>query len=230
MDVSPIRTEDGSITLHSTRFDVPYHSIYGAVEESLHVFICAGLQRLILDGSTNISILEIGFGTGLNALLTLFEAQRHPQIQFQYCGLEGFPLSGNVIADLEYTNYLNRPDLQAQFEHMHRISELQDLKIDNFIFCKEHIKFEDYKADNQFDLIYFDAFAPTTQPELWDENMMASMYAALKENGALVSYCAKGSFKRALKSAGFQLDPLPGPSKKREMTRAWKVPSRSVEC
>lgn len=222
MGVRPIRTEDGSNSLHSTTFDVPYHSIYGAVEESLHVFICAGLQRLILDGYTNISILEIGMGTGLNALLTLYEAQRHPSINIQYCGLEGFPLSGNVISELEYTNYLNRKDLQAHFEEMHRIPEKQTLNIDNFSFTKQIIQFEDFSAKDKYDLIYFDAFAPTTQPELWNEAMMEKMHTALRENGILVSYCAKGSFKRALKSAGFRLDPLPGPSKKREMTRGWK--------
>jgi len=222
MDVRPILTEDGSITLHSTKFDVPYHSIYGAVEESLHVFICAGLQRLILDGYTKISILEIGMGTGLNALLTLYEAQRHPQLEFEYYGLEAYPLSGNVISDLEYTSYLNRSDLQSHFEKMHVIGENESVIIDNFTFTKQHLRFEEFSDENNFDLIYFDAFAPTTQPELWGEEMMTSMYSALRETGILVSYCAKGSFKRALKSAGFILNPLPGPSKKREMTRAWK--------
>lgn len=222
MDVRPIRTDDGSNTLHSSRFDVPYHSIYGAVEESLHVFICAGLQRLILDGYSKISILEIGMGTGLNALLTLFEAQRHQHIEFEYYGLEGYPLSGNVISELEYTSYLNRTYLQEHFVQMHKMDETESLELDNFSFKKQIIKFEDFTAYDEYDLIYFDAFAPTSQPELWNLDMMSKMYTALHESGILVSYCAKGSFKRALKSVGFRLDPLPGPSKKREMTRAWK--------
>lgn len=222
MRVKPVLTEDGSTSLHSDRFNVPYHSIYGAVEESLHVFICAGLQRLILNKYTDISILEIGMGTGLNAFLTLCEAQRHPAIRMSYHGLEGYPLTGNIISKLDYASYLDRTTLQTHFEKMHLIPEQESLSVDNFHFSKQHILFEDYQKTNTFDLIYFDAFAPTSQPDLWDEDMMVKMYAALKDEGVLVSYCAKGSFKRALKAAGFVLDPLPGPSRKREMTRAWK--------
>lgn len=221
--VHQITTQDGSKSLLSEQFGVEYHSIYGAVEESLHVFICAGLQRLILDGYSEVSILEMGLGTGLNALLTLIEAKRNPGLSIKYHAIEAYPLSTEVIAKLDYTSYLQLAEYQDDFLALHRLETNHLFHIEEFQFSKQHIKFEELEATRNYDIIYYDAFGPGTQPQLWGEEMMKLMYDSLNPGGILVTYCAKGSFKRALKSQGFRLDPLPGPAKKREMTRAWKV-------
>lgn len=223
MNVKPQLTEDGSMTLHSERFGVTYHSAFGAVEESLHVFLCAGFQRLVLDGYEKINILEIGFGTGLNALLTMIETHRNQAISVNYTGVEAYPISEEVFSELGYVSYLNLPEVEDDFIKLHQVQSGELLTQQNFSFRRLDITFEELNEEGQYDLIYFDAFAPTTQPELWNEVMMKKMYTALKESGAFVTYCAKGSFKRALKASGFQIEALPGPGRKREMTRAWKV-------
>ncbi len=220
--VKPIITQDGSKSLLSEQFGVEYHSIYGAVEESLHVFICAGLQRLILDSRTDISILDMGLGTGLNALLSMIEAQRHPTLSIKYHAIEAYPLDLKIIQELAYTSYLQLDSFQDDFLSLHAAPAAETLRIQNFSFSKQHIRFEDLKAQQSYDIIYYDAFGPTTQSQLWGEELMQVMYDSLKPGGILVTYCAKGSFKRALKAVGFRLDPLPGPAKKREMTRAWR--------
>ncbi len=222
MSVKAQLTEDGSMTLHSESFGVTYHSAFGAVEESLHVFLCAGFQRLILDGYTVINILEIGFGTGLNALLTMIETHRNQELIVNYTGVEAYPIGDTIIQQLAYTNYLNLPSSKVDFEKLHQAESEKITALRNFSFQRVDRLFDEFNEKNTFDLIYYDAFAPTTQPELWNEGMMEKMYTALKSRGVLVTYCAKGSFKRALKANGFRVEALPGPGKKREMTRAWK--------
>jgi len=222
-DVTRLRTEDGSHTLHSNHFDVAYHSLYGAVEESIHVFLAAGLQAKILEGKKDISILEIGFGTGLNAFLTYLDLNSYPGIKIHYTGVEAFPISLEEAESMNYPEFLNRQEYTSDFIAMHTLESEQSIDFTNGMrFTKMITTFESLQFDNQFDIIYFDAFAPTTQPTLWEEPLLKSMYDALKHNGIFVTYCAKGVFKRALKAVGFTIEALPGPAKKRQMTRAWK--------
>ncbi len=222
MTTEPRQTQDGSMTLHSNTFGVTYHSAFGAVEESLHVFLCAGFHRMILNGIHQLDILEIGFGTGLNALLTLIETTKNINLSVNYTAVEAYPVEKDVLSQLNYADYLKMPQLQADFEKMHDAKDGETVSIDNFHFKRVNKKFEELDDVDSYNIIYYDAFAPTTQPELWELPMMSNMYASLKDQGVLVTYCAKGSFKRALKASGFSLEALPGPGKKREMTRAWK--------
>lgn len=213
-----IDTQDGSSTLLSDQFEVTYHSKYGAIEESTHVFINAGLLKLYEEGLRDIRILEYGFGTGLNALLT-FMKTKELEIKVQYVGLELYPLSQDIYQNLNYCTLLgtSADDLITVHEMgwMSDIQPSQSFSIDNY-----KIPFDEYISDAGFDLIYYDAFGPSTQPELWSQEMVDKIKFNMKPNGLLTTYCAKGSFKRALKQAGFEVIPCPGPTGKREMTTA----------
>ncbi len=214
-------TEDGSHSLFSDLYKVSYHSKYGAVQETAHVFIDAGLnyqkQRL-----NSISILEVGFGSGLNALMTL-QAAQDANLKITFHTIESNPISLSVAQQLNYTNQLQIPQLQDTFIQMHSLAENQVHQLDDhFQFCKWIGKLEAFKTTDRFDVIYFDAFAPTSQPELWTEPVFQAMYDCLNPKGVLVTYCAKGVVKRTLKGVGFEIDAIPGPPGKREMTRAVK--------
>jgi tRNA U34 5-methylaminomethyl-2-thiouridine-forming methyltransferase MnmC len=214
-------TQDGSHTLVAHRFGVSYHSKYGAVTESMHVFIQAGLLPSIID-KKQVKILEIGLGTGLNVLLTLIEAEKKG-IFIEYEALEAYPISMEEVAQLNFGTYLGNDRYNTLLQQIHNgpwdtVVELSP----HFRFIKKLVKIESYEASNQFDLIYFDAFAPTAQPELWEAPVLKNMYQALKSQGLLVTYCAKGEVKRQLKAQGFSVEALPGPPGKREMTRAKK--------
>lgn len=214
-------TQDGSHSVFSHRFGVSYHSKYGAVQESKHVFLEAGLfPKAILQ--KDIAVLELGFGTGLNALLTLLEAERLG-VNIRYETVEAFPLSQAQAALLNYPELLGRNDSRDRLLAMHRTASGAALQITpHFLFQKIIGRFEDIAYADSFDVCYFDAFAPETQPELWTEAVLGRVYDALHPNGALVTYCAKGAVKRTLKMLGFQVESIPGPPGKREMTRALK--------
>lgn len=219
-----IITEDGAHSFYVAELDEHYHSIYGAVQESEIVFIRAGLHYLLEeDRQEPIRILEIGFGTGLNALLTLKEVKAS-QVQIAYTTLEAYPISDGDAKELNFCEHVNANELMPQFLEMHRCDWSSIQSIDSqFEFRKIREKLEDHHpAPESFDLIFFDAFAPSAQPELWTEQVFAKLYASLSPGGVLVTYCAKGSVKRAMKAAGFRLEALPGPKNKREMTRAHK--------
>lgn len=215
-------TQDGSHSIMSAQHGVSYHSKYGAVQESRHVFIQAGLFQKALQ-QKEIAVLEFGFGSGLNAFLTLLEAQQHGW-EILYETIEAFPISLEQAQVLNYPTLLEAQDSQAAFLTMHECQWNQEIAITrSFVFKKWLSKFEDISFHNQFDVIYFDAFAPDAQPELWEASVLDKAYQALRPGGLLVTYCAKGSVKRALKSVGFQLESLPGPPGKREMTRCVKI-------
>ena len=219
---SIIETQDGSHTIYSQKYGVTYHSKYGAIQESKHVFISAGLYYKALESKT-LSILEIGFGTGLNAFLTLLESV-DKDLSIQYQAVEAFPLSLAQAKELNYPLLLQREDLRTAFLKLHEVEWVSCIEIrPNFSFKKLNSNFEELDLPPSFDLIYFDAFAPSAQAELWEIPTLSIMYNALKENGVWVSYCAKGSVKRNLKSLGFIVEAIPGPPGKREMTRARKV-------
>ncbi len=221
MPNSLFETEDGSHSLFSEQYGVSYHSKYGAIQETQHVFINAALRfKAVIQ--KEISILEIGFGTGLNAYMTLLESTKR-NLAIQYTAIEAYPISMEQATALNYSTLLNNKSSQAHFLQMHSSKWATPLTItEQFQFIKQQIKFEAIDFENQFDIIYFDAFAPNSQPELWEATVLGIMYKALKKEGVLVTYCAKGVVKRTLKAVGFQIEALKGPPGKREMTRAIK--------
>lgn len=216
------KTKDGSDSLFSEQFGVSYHSKYGAIQETQHVFINAALRLKALH-KRQISILDIGFGTGLNAYMTLLEAQKR-YLDIQYAAIEAFPIDCQQANQLNYNAILEADKSQAQFMQLHEaLWEVPIAIQDNFSIIKHKMKFEMVSFIDTFDIIYYDAFAPNAQPELWGEEIFTKMYRALKWEGILVTYCAKGIVKRTLKSIGFEVESLKGPPGKREMTRAIKV-------
>lgn len=216
--MSLIVTDDGSHSIFSERYGVTYHSKYGAISESAHVFIDAGL-RYKAAVQRDIAILEIGFGTGLNAFMTWLESERR-NLHIRYASVEAYPLTQKEAAVFNYAMQLRVPDRHADFLRLHRATWETDHELsESFTFKKHRARLEDFIPDAGFDLIYFDAFAPQAQPELWTETIFARLYAALNPDGVLVTYCAKGDVKRTLKKVGFEVERLQGPPGKREMTR-----------
>lgn len=213
-------TSDGSHTILSNTFGVTYHSIHGAIQESEHVFIDAGYRYFA--NKDPLSILEIGLGTGLNAYLTFLENITTGK-QLTYTGIEAFPITEKQASKLNYSELLGDDQFAEVFTQIHRCSFDQPIQLSaDFSFEKRLLKFEALQDQSAYNLIYFDAFGPTTQPELWSEELLTKMYNALLPGGILVTYCAKGVVKRRLKAIGFSVEALAGPPGKREMTRAVK--------
>lgn len=215
-----ITTADGSKTISLPEWNEQYHSKFGAIKEAYHVFIKNGLDKMRL--SEEIRILEIGFGTGLNCFITLLEAKKN-NLNIEYTGVEAYPVDFNEIEKLNYVVELNAEDDRYVFNKMHTLSnDKKNLLTQDFSFIKKNMFFEDIKDSNLYHLIYFDAFGARVQPELWTLKIFKKMYRALKQNGILVTYSAKGSVRRAMQEAGFDVERLPGPPGKREMLRATK--------
>jgi tRNA U34 5-methylaminomethyl-2-thiouridine-forming methyltransferase MnmC len=217
-----ILSQDGSHTILSQKFGVSYHSKYGAIQETQTVFIDAGLKYIEAKGQKDISILEMGFGTGLNALMTLL--QLNPKNSIDYHTIEAYPLVEDQYLQLNYPEILALDKATKEaFISMHssQSGSLNKLS-DQFTFTKYLQKIEDFITDKKFDIIYYDAFAPTSQEELWTLEMMSKLSNMCNPGAVLVTYCAKGSFKRTLKGAGFTIEAINGPIGKREMTRAHK--------
>lgn len=220
-------TDDGSTTIHLPDWNEQYHSKHGAIQEAYHVFIKYGLHHFCYslrgkEFEKNVSILEIGFGTGLNAFITLLESEKL-NIKINYCGVEGYPVSMDEIYQLNYTKELKSEGKETLFHKLHDVSWEEKHEITSlFLIEKQQKLFHDIDNLNEFNVIYFDAFGAKVQPELWTETIFKKMYNALKENGVLVTYAAKGSVRRAMQSVGFTVERLPGPPGKREMLRAFK--------
>ena len=215
-------TNDGSHSVFSETYGVSYHSRYGAVTESAHVFIAAGLRYKAVV-QREIAILETGFGTGLNAFMSWLEAERR-NLQLRYVGLETAPITAEEAQVLNYAELLGVPERSGDFLALHQHTwGVEHALSEQFQFRKEKIAIESFDATDTFDVIYFDAFAPQAQPELWTAEVFARMYQALRPDGVLVTYCAQGAFKRTLKQVGFHIERLQGPPGKREMTRATKT-------
>lgn len=221
----PLITKDGSHTISIPEMDVTYHSIHGAIQESMHVFIEAGLHPIWLlksDPMGELRIFEMGFGTGLNALLTLMEAEERKQPVYYY-SVELFPLNNEEIKQLNYCTELNRADLQPLFERLHHCEWEQDIRItDHCTVYKTNTDLANLSTHQRFNLIYYDAFAPGAQPELWTTAVFEKLYNLLLPGGILVTYCSKSDVQRAMKAAGFVIEKIPGPPGKREMIRAIK--------
>lgn len=215
-----ITTADGSKTIQIEDWNEQYHSIHGAIQEAYHVFIKNGLYRF---HDRQLSIMEIGFGTGLNALITLLESEKQG-LEVSYTAVEAYPVLPEELEQLEYSEVLGAGTLEKPFLDMHQTSwgEVHPISA-NFLLLKRQTDFRQITYVDLFDLIYFDAFGARVQPELWTEEVFAIMFRALKQNGVLVTYAAKGSVRRAMQAVGFVVERLPGPPGKREMLRALKV-------
>jgi tRNA U34 5-methylaminomethyl-2-thiouridine-forming methyltransferase MnmC len=217
-------TGDGSVTIHLPDWDEQYHSKHGAIKEALHVFIATGLEHFISQHPSGthqpISILEIGFGTGLNAFLTCLFSEKH-SISINYEGVEAYPILASEIEQLNYAFQLEAS--QSLFETLHKTEwGLPSDITKSFKLTKQKKFFSEISEENHYNLIYFDAFGARVQPELWTEAIFLRMYNALQSKGVLVTYSAKGSVRRAMQAVGFDVERLPGPPGKREMLRASK--------
>lgn len=220
--ISFLVTDDHSHTLFSEKFKATYHSTRGAISESKHVFIQNGLQYVHEQLQLKeISILEIGFGTGLNAFMTYLYAQEQ-DLKINYQSIEAYPVPITEAAQLNYTNDFSEHE-KVVFYQMHQQEwNRVGLISDSFSLTKYLCLLEEFTSQQQFDIIYFDAFSPSEQPELWTEAIFKKMYDLLHANGVLVTYCAQGQMKRNMQQVGFKVKALPGFGSKREMTRGEK--------
>lgn len=219
MDINIVTTSDGSHSLYIPELDEHYHSVHGAIQESKHVFIHAGLGSVCL-GISKVEVLEIGLGTGLNAFLTYLESSTFPAT-INYTSLEPFPVSKEIVKQLNYTELLDAEKEKDVFKKIHQQSFNETAAFsDKFTFTKKNVKVQDVELLQKYHLVYFDAFAPRVQPEMWSEEVFRKLYECLVPGGALVTYCAKGEVKRTLRNIGFEVETLPGPPGKREMIRA----------
>ena len=219
MEREIIKTLDGSTTIHLKEWNECYHSKHGAIQEAKHVFIKNGLS-LFEDKPVN--ILEIGFGTGLNAFITFLEA--NPKIQIiNYTGIEAYPVNTDEVMAMNYVSELDAKQFDFIFQRMHECEWDQKAEISsNFSLTKRKQFFDEINDFEVFDLIYFDAFGYRVQPELWSTEIFQKMYNSLKPNGVLVTYAARGVVKRSMIEVGFTVEKLAGPPGKREMFRAVK--------
>lgn len=214
-----LQTLDGSTTIHLPDWNESYHSKHGAIQEAYHVFIQNGLNTF---SGQPISILEIGFGTGLNAFITFLESKKSNQ-KIDYHGVEAYPISIEEISQMNYVSELNAISDTTIFDHIHQCEWQTKIEISSlFSLTKRKQFFEQIEDEDKFDLIYFDAFGYRVQPELWSTEIFRKMYKALKSNGTLVTYAARGVVKRSLIEVGFRVEKLQGPPGKREMFRATK--------
>jgi tRNA U34 5-methylaminomethyl-2-thiouridine-forming methyltransferase MnmC len=213
-------TADGSHTIGIPGTNMNYHSHHGAIAESMHVYIEAGLLPLTaLLPKKQIRILEIGFGTGLNALLSLREAIKQEQ-RVHYTAIELFPLTEKETTQINHGEQLL---MKNEFLHLHTSPWEEDTAIHEFfILCKKKMSLLELSGVHSIDCIYFDAFAPTDQPELWSQAVFENLFQMLAPQGVLVTYCSKSVIRKAMQAAGFSIQKIPGPHGKRDMVRAKK--------
>ena len=222
MEREIITTADGSKTIHLKAWNEQYHSKHGALQEAKHVYIKSGFQYMLEQSNfETYDILEIGFGTALNTMLTLIESKKR-DLSIRYTAVEAYPVSKEELDELNYES-LFPLDFSNFFNEIHTVKWNEFSEIDRgFCLNKQLKKFNEVNAQNIYDLIYFDAFGPRVQPELWSVSIFDKMHDALKQDGILVTYCAKGAVRRVMELVGFQVERLPGPPGKREMLRAIK--------
>ena len=205
-----VKTADGSFTLFIPEVQETYHSTHGAVQESMHVFIENGLKAC---DKEMIRVLEVGLGTGLNAMLTL----QHATQKIDYCALEPYPLSKEILNELATSG---SDKFEMKF-HASNVGEWISIQ-ENFSFVRMEIGLEEFSSEEKFDVIYYDAFGPRVEPGLWTLERMQQCFDLLNEGGVFVTYCAKGEVRRNLQAAGFVVERLAGPPGKREMLRGVK--------
>ncbi len=217
-NIEKIVTEDGSHSFYVPQIDEHYHSNKGAIQESKHIFIG---EALLKHPKKELNILEVGFGTGLNAFLTYITAEKE-QKKIRYVGLEKYPLDFLDIKDLNYYKLINNTKKDI-FRELHSVQWNKFVEISDFFELKKSsVDFTKVRLTEQFDIIYFDAFSPEKQPEMWSEKMFEKLYHSTNFNGILVTYSVKGVVKRALKNVGFNVEKRPGPPGKREILVAIK--------
>lgn len=221
MSLERILTGDGSHSLYSSKFDEPYHSRHGAIQESKHVFIKMGLEASPKKNDP-LRIFEMGFGTGLNALLTGNYAQKE-NVKIEYQSIEAFPLTLKQVKELNYESHIKESATGM-------LQKLHNCEWGSWAAINEHfrlLKIEDVLETaklppEHFDLVYFDAFAPSSQPNLWSIEIFRKLYGIMAHGSMLCTYCAKGQVRRNMIAASFEVEKLPGPPGKREMLRAKK--------
>lgn len=220
MNRKVIQTADGSSSIEWTDKEETYHSRHGAIQESEHVFLKMGYDQMPKDQA--LAILEIGWGTGLNSLLTLNHKEADRKIS--YCTIEAYPLELEHVRSLDYCSGA-LSSFKDVFLTLHENVWGTPFDVEpHFTFLKLKTTLQEVELeDSQFDLVYFDAFGPRTQPELWEPWVWTKLFTSMKPKGVLVTYCAKGQVRRDMQSAGFTVERLPGAPGKREMLRATKI-------
>ena len=212
------QTADGSTTLYVPDLEEHYHSMNGAVQESQHVYLAAGLSHYIQNNKiiqTELEVLEFGFGTGLNAFLTALEAEKQ-KIKIHYTALEKYPLPAEITNQLNYSEAN-----QSLFQHIHQSAwEIPAVITPYFTLQKVEVDFAAFDFPHRYDVVYYDAFAPDKQPEVWSQELFDKIFSAMNPKGVLTTYCAKGSVRRMMQQAGFAVERIPGAAGKREMLRA----------
>ena len=224
-NIQIMETGDGSHTLLNVSLDETYHSRHGALRESEYVFIQQGWHIWLAQhpGATALRLLEVGMGTGLNVLLTIRETLARPSVAVHYTTLEPFPLGEDTLAGLNYLSML-KDDLHSHFTSLHQAPwNTPHALLPHFTLNKQLVTLEAYTPPPEgFDLIYFDAFAPNKQAELWEMPMLQKVVSMMRASAIFVTYSAKGQLKRDLKTLGLTVETLPGPPGKAEMVRATK--------
>ncbi|HEY4148150.1 MAG TPA: tRNA (5-methylaminomethyl-2-thiouridine)(34)-methyltransferase MnmD [Chitinophagaceae bacterium] len=229
-----IVTADGSHSIRLPELNQSYHSMHGALQESVHVYMEAGLRYAMTatGGTGPLYVFEMGFGTGLNALLTAMEAERQQRL-VHYETIDAFPLDASDSAELNFCQQLQRTDLNPLFEYLHYGQwDIESPVTPYFSFQKHRLSLAGWLENKRLapgspgiDVVYFDAFAPEVQPELWTAEVFTALYTLMAPGGILVTYCSKTVVRRAVEAAGFRVYKIPGPRGKREMLRAIKSPA-----
>ncbi len=216
-----ITTADGSKTIHFPEWNESYHSKHGAIQEAQHVYIKSGLDfRCKRHQSSSLSVLEFGFGTGLNAYLTAIYAKEN-QVKITYHSVEKFPLNIKEIDSVNFAEVLKAD--KSEFDSLHSVEWENSTKINaHFKLKKTQADFKYFESDNKYDVIFFDTFGPRFQPELWERPLLEKCYNMMSKNGIWVTYSCKGSVRRDLENIGFKVEKIAGPPGKREMLRAIK--------
>lgn len=217
MKIEILKSNDGSHTLYLPDMDETYHSRHGAVQEAIHVFINQGLLQKA-QGQKNIRILEIGWGTGLNSLLT-YKTAKKEGLKIHYVGIEKFPVPLEVLQQLNYKDWEEDGFLSKAYQaEWNKPLEIEE----DFVLEKLAMDVMQLDEEDSFDVVYFDAFGPRAQGEMWEKEVFEKVYRAVRQGGIFVTYCAKGQVRRDLQEVGFTMQRLPGPPGKREMLRGTK--------
>ena len=222
MALKIIQTSDGSHTIYDESLNETYHSIHGSINESNHVYVNAGLKQFIYESrKKHVNILEVGFGTGLNFLL-LYDFLKKRNIKVDYHTIEPNPLNDSVLEKLNFSKIIGSVDEIFKIIHKSKTDEL--VEIDKKItFLKSVDTIENIKLkERKYNIIFFDAFAPSKQPDIWSYNNLNKIHSSMSEDSMLVTYCSSGKFKKTLHDLGFKVEVLDGPKGKKEMVRARK--------
>jgi tRNA U34 5-methylaminomethyl-2-thiouridine-forming methyltransferase MnmC len=220
MSLKSIVTRDGSHSLLNESLNEPYHSYHGALRESQYVFIEMGFKKC--EHLPHLNIFEMGFGTGLNVLLSCLQVL-HAKTHIHYTSIETLPLPSTIYTALNYPQLLEQKESEALFAAIHSSDWEKDVALlPNFILHKKQCSMQDFSFSSNIDLVYYDAFGPVVQAELWEMSIFEKIYDAMNTNAVFVTYCAKGQLRRDLQHIGFNVERLAGPPGKREMLRATK--------